>query len=316
MKKFLPAAIALSFILAIGIFAWVFTPLGGAVAGLFGEKVDPSQFVVKMDNIELSMPEPPMMADGEFLISLKSVGEAMGHTVAVDKDKAYVKVDDKIYELTKGSKVAAVNGATEELDAAPVAIENDFYVSTGFVSKAFGIEVSVSRSQKEIVLEREFETLVPFRRALSILKEGTVAKVTDVETGISYMVRRTVGGFDTLADVEPMTLEDTQKMYETYGDALHTTKRAVIVEVDGIEMAASICAFAHSGREDAPFGVMVDNRSGGTGRGINLDSIRDNGIEGVVDIYFYNSLVPGLNRTDEMHQNMVLKAARYQKEKG
>lgn len=32
-------------------------------------------------------------------------------------------------------------------------------------------------------------------------------------------------------------------------------------------------------------------------------------MNGVVDIYFYNSLVPGSNRVDERHQQMVLKAA-------
>lgn len=297
--------------------AWFFTPLGDAVMGLFGEKVDPSQFTVMIDNGELEMPAPPQMVEGEFMISLASVGEAMGQRVTLYEDKAYIVTDsNKSYELTKDSKTVIVDKETEEVaDVAPIIVENDFYVSTGLISKVFGIEVSVNRSQKEIVLERQFETLIPYKKALTILKEGVTAKVTDVDTGISYMVRRTYGGFDTLADVEPLTMEDTQKMLETYGDALHTTRRAVIVTIDGMDMAASISAFAHSGREDAPFGDVVDNRSGGSGRGINLDGIRDNGIEGVVDIYFYNSLMPGLNRTDEMHQNMVLKAASYQKEK-
>ncbi len=66
----------------------------------------------------------------------------------------------------------------------------------------------------------------------------------------------------------------------------------------------------HSGREDAPFGNFVDNRSGGTRSGINLDSIRDNNMIGVVDIYFYNSLIPGIRKIDEWHQEKVLEASR------
>ena len=60
-----------------------------------------------------------------------------------------------------------------------------------------------------------------------------------------------------------------------------------------------------------PFAVEVDNRSGATGTGINLDSIKDNNMEGVIDIFFYNSFIPGINRLDQRHQNMVLEASRF-----
>lgn len=313
MKKIVIPIVIIA-ILGLTAAAWFFTPLGDAVMGLFGEKIDPAEYVVKIDDGELEMPAPPCMVDGEFMISLTSVGEALGHRVVLDKDDAYIVMDSKVVQLNKDSNTVIINKEEEQIDVAPVIVEDDFYVSTGFISKTFEIEVSVNRAEKEIVVEREFEMLIPYKKALSIFKEGTTAKVTDVETGISYMVRRTEGGYDTLADVEPLALEDTQKMHETYGDNLHTAKRAIIVTIDDMDIAASICAFPHSGREDAPYGAVVDNRSGGTGSGINLDSIRDNGIEGVVDIYFYNSLMPGLNRTDEMHQAKVLEAANNQKE--
>jgi hypothetical protein len=62
-----------------------------------------------------------------------------------------------------------------------------------------------------------------------------------------------------------------------------------------------------------PFGEIVDNRNGGTGRGINLNSIQGNGKVGVVDIFFFNSVIPGLNRVDERHQEMVLRAYAHEK---
>ena len=154
--------------------------------------------------------------------------------------------------------------------------------------------------------------LLDSREALTIFAEGVEADVLDIETGTTYRVRRATGGYNTLADVETLTLENTQKLLETAGGEWNIRRRAVIVTVNGRRIAASISPFPHSGSEDHPFGVIIDNRSGATGRGINLDSIRGNGLIGVVDIYFFNSLVPGINRVDQRHQEMVLRAHRYE----
>ncbi len=153
------------------------------------------------------------------------------------------------------------------------------------------------------------ELLISFSEALEIFAEGKESVVTDVETGVTYTVRRITQGYTTIADVETLTADDTEKLLSTTGGTFNMRRRAIIVNVDGIEIAASISPFVHSGRDDAPFGAIVDNRSGAAGRGINLNSIRDNNMEGVIDIYFYNSLIPILNRVDERHQEMVLKAA-------
>jgi hypothetical protein len=157
-----------------------------------------------------------------------------------------------------------------------------------------------------------FAELLNFSEALEIFTEGADAEVLDIETGITYNVRRVTGGYNTIADVETLTREDTEKLLETAGGEWNIRRRAVIVTVDGRHIAASIAPFAHSGSEDFPFGDIIDNRSGATGTGVNLDSIRDNGMVGVVDIYFFNSLVPGINRTDERHQEMVLRSYGYE----
>ncbi|MCL2426123.1 MAG: hypothetical protein FWD05_07275 [Oscillospiraceae bacterium] len=150
--------------------------------------------------------------------------------------------------------------------------------------------------------------LLDFREALEIFGEGIEADVLDIETGITYRVRRVIGGYNTLADVETMTLEDTNRLLETAGGEWNVRRRAVIVTIEGRHIAASIAPFPHSGSEDYPFGMIIDNRSGATGTGINLDSIRGNEMIGVVDIFFFNSMIPGINRVDERHQEMVLMA--------
>lgn len=177
-------------------------------------------------------------------------------------------------------------------------------IITGCGAKEEDIEI---QEKEEGIAE-----LISYKDALNILKEDTKAEVLDIETGITYNVKRVIGGFNTLADVETLTLEDTNKLLETCGGKWNVKRRAVIITVGDKKMAASIAPFEHSGSEEKKYGEIIDNRSGSTGTGINLDSIRDNGMVGVVDIYFYNSLTPGVNRVDERHQEMVMKASVYE----
>ncbi|MCL1881801.1 MAG: hypothetical protein FWF76_06445 [Oscillospiraceae bacterium] len=154
--------------------------------------------------------------------------------------------------------------------------------------------------------------LIDSVEALEIFAEGIEADVYDIETGITYRVRRVTGGYNTLADVETMTIEDTEKLLKTTGGDWCVRRRAVIVTVGDRRIAASIAPFPHSGSEEHPFGAIIDNRSGATGTGINLDSIRGNGMIGVIDIFFLHSLTPGINRVDARHQEMVLRAYEYE----
>jgi len=174
-------------------------------------------------------------------------------------------------------------------------------------------EIIDNNNSNESSNEERYAELIESREALEILAEGVEALVYDIETGITYNVRRVIGGYNTLADVETLTLEDTNNLLETAGGQWNVRRRAVIVYIDDYRIAASIAPFPHSGREDYPFGEIVDNRNGATGTGINLNSIQGNGKVGVVDIFFWNSLVPGINRVDERHQEAVLRAYEFQR---
>ena len=182
-----------------------------------------------------------------------------------------------------------------------------------FILIVFTFLLVTGCGDKKVIEESDKAEIIDYKEALNILKEDTSASVLDIETGITYNVKRVVGGFNTLADVETVTKEDTDKLLKTAGGKWNIKRRAVIVTVDGKDIAASIAPFEHSGNEERPYGEIIDNRSGATGTGINLDSIKDNGMVGVVDIYFYNSLTPGVNKIDERHQEMVLKASEYEK---
>ncbi|MCL2212911.1 MAG: hypothetical protein FWB93_03675 [Oscillospiraceae bacterium] len=186
-------------------------------------------------------------------------------------------------------------------DAPPATTDND-QNQTYQPGKNDDISDDISRGQDPVI------ELLNVTEALEIFAEGVEAQVFDIETGIRFRIMRTTGGYNTLADVEPLTVADTENMLYIAGGTWNIRPRAVIVTVQGRHIAGSIMPFPHSGCDDNPHGVIVDNRNGATGRGINLNSIRDNGMTGVVDIYFFNSLIPGLNRINERHQEMVLEA--------
>ncbi|MGE4283817.1 MAG: peptidoglycan-binding protein [Clostridia bacterium] len=152
------------------------------------------------------------------------------------------------------------------------------------------------------------DLLVPwFNGAENIFKKWDTATVTDVGTGISFKIQR-VTGYNH-ADVETLTKEDTAVLKKIYGGSWSWERRAVIVNVNGREMAASLAAMPHAGREDKPFGQTVDSRSGNYGRGANLDGVKGNNMSGVIDLHFYQSKTHGTNRVDSAHQKMVQKAA-------
>ncbi len=111
-----------------------------------------------------------------------------------------------------------------------------------------------------------------------------VAKITDVETGISYYTVRKAG--TNHADCQPLTAADTAKMKQIYDGEWSWARRAIIVEVDGIKLAASQNGMPHEGQ-----------------------SIYDNNFPGHYCIHFLNSRTHGTDRIDEDHQAMVLKAA-------
>lgn len=147
-----------------------------------------------------------------------------------------------------------------------------------------------------------------FSKVQYIFPRGKTAKVTDIKTGKSFMIKRTFG--TNHADVETLTKEDTKIMKEIWG-GFSWERRAVVVEVDGNYIAGSMTAMPHAGVDSEPAVKVVNERSGGYGRGQNLDAVKNNGIDGHVDIHFLNSRTHGTNVVQKIHQDKVKEAAEY-----
>lgn len=118
-----------------------------------------------------------------------------------------------------------------------------------------------------------------------VFKVGVIATVTDIDSGLSWQVKRSGG--TNHADVQPLTAADTAKMKQAYGGTWSWTRHAIWVTIDGQRYAASMNGMPH-----------------GTG------SIKDNNFDGHHCIHFLNSRTHTGNRLDAAHQAAVQKAYR------
>lgn len=155
---------------------------------------------------------------------------------------------------------------------------------------------------------KKIELLDWWSEASKIFKIGMAAKVTDVKTGKTFNIVRTYGG--NHADCEAKTTADSKMIKEIWGGSWSWERRGVIIEVDGRRIAASIAAMPHAGVDKAPANNYISSRSGGYGRGANLDKIKSNGMSGVIDVHFLNSRTHGTNRVDGKHQAALKEAAK------
>jgi len=136
---------------------------------------------------------------------------------------------------------------------------------------------------KSVINERHGEYLDWWTEAQYVFTIGKTAKVTDYATGKSFYIKRTVGA--NHADSETVTVNDTNIAKSIWG-GFSWTPRAVILEIDGRKVAASMSFMPHE-----------------------REYIANNGITGHFDVYFGNSTRHVDGRADASHQAQVERAA-------
>ncbi|MBP5426955.1 MAG: peptidoglycan-binding protein [Clostridiales bacterium] len=188
----------------------------------------------------------------------------------------------------------------------------DFQINQGL--SADGIVGNVTRCRIEQMLGKapsapesgSYYKKSWFEGGNRVFSIGKVATVYDIDTGRTFKVKRTFG--TNHADCETLTCEDTNTMKGIYGGRWSWNRRAIILDVDGVKIPASMAGMPHAGLNNKPTRAYVTNRSGGFGRGINLDSIKGNGMDGHFCVHLLNSRTHASNRVEPMHQQMVRKA--------
>ena len=118
----------------------------------------------------------------------------------------------------------------------------------------------------------------------SVFSRGKVGLVTDVDTSLSFYIKRT-GGINHL-DCQPLTAADTAIMYRIYGNKWSWDRRAIWVTINNTTYAASMNGMPHG----------------------ESDSMPDNNFDGCFCIHFTNSRTHTGNRLDAAHQAAVRKA--------
>lgn len=119
-----------------------------------------------------------------------------------------------------------------------------------------------------------------------LFKKMDIATVIDVDTGLSFKVRRRGGSRH--ADCEPLTAEDARIMKKIYGGKWSWNRRAIVVIVNGRYIAASMNGMPHS-----------------------PDFSKGDDFNGHFCIHFLGSEVHKTGKKCPIHQSCVEKAYKY-----
>ncbi len=138
---------------------------------------------------------------------------------------------------------------------------------------------------------------------------GTTATVYDIESGLSFRIKRTFGTGH--ADCEALTQNDTNIMKKILGGEWSWERRAIVIEVAGRVIAASMNAMPHAGLDKYSEGSYINGRSSGYGYGFNYDSIKGNGMDGHFCVHFSGSRLHVNNEICQIHQAAVEKAYKW-----
>lgn len=140
----------------------------------------------------------------------------------------------------------------------------------------------------------------------SLIPRQTTFQVRDLYTGKTFSITRTYG--TNHIDGEATSLSDSEIIKSVWG-GFTWERRPVIVTFNGLSIAASMSAMPHAGLDSQPAEATVSNRSDGYGTGTNLDAVKNNGMDGVIDIHFLGSTRHLDGETDPRHQAAIQTAA-------
>ena len=149
------------------------------------------------------------------------------------------------------------------------------------------------------------EILDWFSEGQYVFSTNAIGTLTDIKTGKSFMIQRTMGA--SHADVEPLSLVDTQIMKDIFG-GFTWERRPFLLKLNNRELAVSVSGMPHAGLDSAPYLQNISDRSDSWGYGPNYDKIKGNGMDGHFDLYFLNSVRHNDGQLDPQHQYGVLKA--------
>ncbi len=213
------------------------------------------------------------------------------------------ELTDYYGDVTKEAVIAFQTKYGLEADGVVGQSTIDQMVSLGHVSHNVVVPV-VSRSGGD----RRYGEYLTWGEAKPLFNyRSTVVVIEDFYTGKQFNLMISYG--TNHADVEPVTANDTAIVKEIWGGEFSWVRRPVLVHHNGRVLAGSMIAMPHAGIDSQPEGKTLSKRSGGYGRGYNLDSVKNNALDGVLCLHFRDSRNHAKNRLDKQHQDCVKIAA-------
>ena len=140
-----------------------------------------------------------------------------------------------------------------------------------------------------------------------VLPVNSIFKVIDFYTKKSFYMKRTTGSCH--ADCEPLTSNDSAIIKELWGGSFSWKTRPILIEYNGRTLACSMSSLPHAGNDSYPGGTYISQRSDNYGEGYNFDWVKNNSVDGVMDIHFLNSTKHSDGKIDPNHQKCVKIAA-------
>ncbi|WNR46490.1 hypothetical protein [Paenibacillus roseipurpureus] len=140
------------------------------------------------------------------------------------------------------------------------------------------------RNQVQSLRAKHYGELLTWEDASRVLPKFSSFTVLDVESGLSFEGQRRAGSHH--ADVQPLTKADSATLKSIYGGKWSWNRRAVLVQLGGRSLAASMHGMPHGG-----------------------DGIPGNDFDGHFCIHFLGSVTHGSRSVDPAHQVMVHRAA-------
>lgn len=182
-------------------------------------------------------------------------------------------------------------------------INSDFVLQIGE-----SIKIPVHNIPVKPTLGDSFGELLDWEtEAKYVLPVNAIFKVTDFYTNVTFNMKRTTGSCH--ADCEPLTSDDAEIIKNIWGGKFSWDTRPILVNYNNRTLACSMSSFPHAGNDNFAGGIIVNERSGNYAAGYNFDWVKNNSVDGVMDIHFLNSTRHSDGKIDANHQKCIYIAA-------
>jgi len=114
---------------------------------------------IYLNGEKVILDQPPVIKNGRTLVPLRGVVEAMGATVNWYPNTETIKIStDKLYilniSLQIGSKKVKANLVTDEIDTAPMIINERTYVPLRFIAEVLGAQVNWDDQRRMVTIDQ------------------------------------------------------------------------------------------------------------------------------------------------------------------